>query len=285
MKRIKRKTKGSNRSKKSKAKSRKTVKLPQFPRIPIRIFLVITAIIGPLVVLHYDPLGFFLLKRISIMTETHHVTHDEILKRASITLQTPLTQLRLVDIQERIEKHPWIRAASLRRSFPNQLSIYLQEHEPVALLKLKELYLISSTGTPLKILESSDPMNFPVITGLKRGDNTKERTRLQQRINESLSLITWLETTAALEPFGLSEIHWDKASTLSLITRDKGIPIIVGTAPWQEKLERLIPLITHISQSGQEPKKIILNQGEGIIARYSLYKEDTCQKTATSSWA
>lgn len=221
-----------------------------------------------------DPLSWFRVKNVEVAAGTEHLSEEQIAKLAEVPLGESLMKLDLPAIRERLTKHPWIKSVALRRVFPHTLYIQVWEQEPLAMVLLPKAYLVSREGVVFKQVGRADTSELPKITGLKSGPDSALTERVQRRIDDSLAVLRVLQTTAALQSYGLKEITWKDQRTLSLKTVDPGFTISLGEAPWHEKLNRLIQVLPHLDREQKVPKRISLDQGEGVVVRYSnLSKE------------
>ncbi len=213
----------------------------------------------------YDPASWFRLNKIHVAGPTQHLTVEEIEELAAPTFGLPLMGIDLNPIQNRIEAHPWVRTANLRRLLPGTLYILVEEHVPAAHLLLPKPYLVSDEGITIKKVEPQDPTDLPRILGLEQ---ITDNHLMHRRILESLAVAHKLKTTGALEPFGLSEIKWVNGRRLTLITGTRPFNIELGGAPWSDKIDRLIHVLPHVERDGRFPVRVALDQSDGVVVRY-----------------
>jgi cell division protein FtsQ len=70
------------------------------------------------------------------------------------------------EIQQRLENHPWVRHACVRRQLPGTLYISLTERRPVAVWQHQQkFYLVDDQGVVIAPLPGSMPSDLPVIIG------------------------------------------------------------------------------------------------------------------------
>ena len=93
------------------------------------------------------------------------LTPEIIAERLDIQPHTNIFQIRLDDIQRKLEEMTWVKEARVFRNFPQKLSIHLTERVPFALVKLGELYLVDRDGVVLGGLASGSEIHLPIITG------------------------------------------------------------------------------------------------------------------------
>jgi cell division protein FtsQ len=75
---------------------------------------------------------------------------QQIMEAASVPLKTPVFQLDLKEIAQRVEALPWVRSCEVRRVLPDKLSLRVIERQPVALIRMDTLYYVDEDGTPFK---------------------------------------------------------------------------------------------------------------------------------------
>lgn len=209
------------------------------------------------------------MQTITVAGPTKHLSIEDIEELASPSFGVPIMALDLDPIRKRIAQHPWVRAVGLRRLLPGTLYIHVDEHRPAAIVSYPELFLVSDEGILFKKAEPSDQKNLPFITGLVRPTDEAQVQARQRIIHHSTVIINVLDRSGALEPFGLSELHWEDQRTLSLITQHHPFQIKLGKAPWQHKIDRLFQVLPHLTRDGKIPTRVLLDHGEGVIVRYS----------------
>ena len=139
----------------------------------------------------------------------HHATLAEL---APLTGLAQGTNLFLVDADEvaaRLESHPWVRTAVVRRIFPSTVKVTVDEHRAVALVALGGLYLADAEGQVFKRAVPGDPMGLPVITGLKRGEGEAGRAALEAGVRQALTVARDWRHSPMAKVARLSEIHLD----------------------------------------------------------------------------
>ncbi|MFQ5658067.1 MAG: cell division protein FtsQ/DivIB [Candidatus Methylomirabilales bacterium] len=110
---------------------------------------------------HLD-FSYFRLSEIRIQGNTHVAT-EEILSRSGVRAPVNLLQVSLGELADRITTHPWIRSASIRRQLPLGLIITVEERQPVALLRIGKIYLLSRDGVILEEARRSAVPSLPAV--------------------------------------------------------------------------------------------------------------------------
>lgn len=90
------------------------------------------------------------LSRLVVTGERHYTTNDDI-RQAILALGAPGTFMTQdVDvIQQQIERLPWIKQASVRKQWPDELKIHLVEYVPVA--RWNDLHMVDAEGKAFSV--------------------------------------------------------------------------------------------------------------------------------------
>lgn len=91
---------------------------------------------------------------------------EEVLAYAALPPGTPLLSVQTAEVAERVQQHPFVSRAVVRRVPPDAVVIEVALRDPVAALAAGELYLVDSEGHVMKSARAGDGLDLPVITGL-----------------------------------------------------------------------------------------------------------------------
>ena len=114
------------------------------------------------------PPSFLKVQEVVVLTPPRHLTEFDLIRLSQVKRGDNLATLRLKKVRENILRFPWIREVHLSKRFPGRLLIGVEEHQPVALLELEALYLVSDAGVIFK--KSERVSDLPIITGLTSDD-------------------------------------------------------------------------------------------------------------------
>lgn len=113
--------------------------------------------------------NFFNIKKEKI-SGTQRVLEKEILKLADLNSNENIFKINLYKIEKRIESHPWIQSAKVKRDLPSILSISITEHKPLAIMNIggKASVLINTQGDPFKEYnhDKDNLGKLPVVKGV-----------------------------------------------------------------------------------------------------------------------
>jgi cell division protein FtsQ len=154
------------------------------------------------------------------------------------------------EVARRLSGHPWVRSVSVRKSFPDRLVVRIEERTPVAMVNLDVLYYLDEEGRPFKRLTAYDPKNLAIVTGFSRGDLLRKDPVTMRDLRKTLDLLRGVETGALRR--NVSEIHFDAQDGYTVVTRDAGLQLKVGTMDVKEAVRRIetaMPRISGMSRS------------------------------------
>ena len=141
------------------------------------------------------------------------------------------------EVARRLSGHPWVRSVSVRKSFPDRLVVRIQERTPVAMVNLDVLHYLDDEGRPFKRLTAYDPKNPPIVTGFSRGELFRKDPVTVRDLRKTLDLLRGVEAGALRQ--NVSEIHFDAQDGYTVVTRDAGLQLKVGTMDVKEAIRRI----------------------------------------------
>jgi len=150
--------------------------------------------------------------------------------------------LVLLDLDEAVagvERHPWVRSATARRSFPNEVVISVEERVPVALVQLGQLYLVDADGTIFAQAHDGD-YDHPILTGLPDDLVGAQPEVARRLVSEGLAWLSAAQEKGGLAERDLSELRFDRKTGYTLYLRNGG-EVLLGFAD-RERVARLASL-------------------------------------------
>ncbi|NDY73580.1 TetR family transcriptional regulator [Desulfobacter hydrogenophilus] len=98
------------------------------------------------------------------------VTRDELLARIGLDKPSNIFELQPDLLEKKLNTHPWIRMATVKRQLLSTISIKIEEQEPLAIVTIENLadIVINAQGAPFKEYEPAkdDLKALPVISGV-----------------------------------------------------------------------------------------------------------------------
>jgi len=208
------------------------------------------------------------LKRFSILG-VDQVAASEIAERTGIARSAPLDSVDLAAASRRIESHPWLRAARLRRLPGGDVLAIVDERSPIALLQ-------SGTDTTWRAVDSEgttfaavDPADYPDLLRLRSNAATVS--------SEDVAMA--IEIAARAEASGVARLGSivlpmrrdgaDPESTLGwrLVLADGGPEVVMGNDPSEKRIKRLAELLDARLDAVRSAERIDLRFRDRAILR------------------
>jgi len=213
--------------------------------------------------------GYFGVQQVRVEQQAR-VTEGAILDASDIKVGDSLFDLELHMIGRKIEEHPWIARADVERSFPDRVVIRVVEREARAIIDLGYLYYVDRAGEVFKMLDASDRLDYPVITGIDRQYLLDNPDQTQGCLNLALRLMDELGSRDLFNLDDVSEIHYDQQEGIILHTRIGGVPVRMGTLGFNVKLNRLEKIYGDLEPRLTALKYIDLNVTDRVIVKVDV---------------
>ncbi len=115
-----------------------------------------------------ENMAFFRVEK-PIIRENIVVSDEEIKLLAGISTTSSIFSIAENELAGRITAHPWIEKAVVKKHFPNEVIIEVQEHHPIALVVTEEdkLAYMDIHGSIFTHAIPGDMLDYPVITGMQ----------------------------------------------------------------------------------------------------------------------
>lgn len=174
----------------------------------------------------------FPVRRITFIGNKH-LTADELRALSGIRRNASLLTLSSEKVSEKLLGSPWIKSVSVRKEFPDTLSVTVSEVVPIALLDLNgHLFIINEKGDLLEELKGNTIPFLPMITG----DPFRER----EGFSEALTMAKAMNDKGLSSERDQIEVVLSKPQELTAII--DGMVVKIGAGEQREKLERLLEL-------------------------------------------
>ena len=202
---------------------------------------IISIAIGISMYTYLHPVQIFFPVKHFIFKGNRHLTDDELRELTGIRVHESLITISNRNVSQNLLKSPWILSVSVRKEFPDTLSLIVKEAAPFALLDTNgHLFLIDENGKLLEEMKDDSIPFLPVITG----DPFNER----KGFAEALKLAKLMNDRRFLSERDYIEIIVSKPHELTV--KIDGTVVIMGSGMYNEKLERLLELENKIKNSG-----------------------------------
>ena len=200
--------------------------------------------------------------RVVDMNPCDHVSKDEISGMLKGVARGNIWSLSKEEIGRRLRSHPFVREVVVRKSFPDKLIVRIEEREPVAMINLDALYYVDEQGSIFKRLTAYDAKNLPILTGFSRRELAAKDPVTIRNLRKTIDLLHHAE--AGVLRRNISEVHFDAQDGYTLVTRDFGLQLKIGTMEFPKAMERVEEAMQKLASLGQS-KGVVDLKTEGRI--------------------
>jgi len=255
------------------ARKRKTGREAGRGRFPLRAWLPVAAavlvflLVGAAGAAAYSWLGRspVFSVRVVDMNPGVHVSKDEISGILRGVARGNIWSLSKEEIGRRILSHPYVREVVVRKAFPDKLMVRIEEREPVAMINLDALYYVDEGGSIFKRLTAYDAKTFPILTGFPRDDLAAGDPVTIRNLKKTIDLLRRAEVGTLSR--NISEVHYDAQDGYTLVTRDYGLQLKIGTMDFGEAMRRIEEAMPKLASLGGEKKVVDLKTAGRMYVR------------------
>lgn len=203
--------------------------------------------------------------RVVDLNECDHVTRDEVIGMLGGAASGNIWALSKEEIGARLQSHPFVREVSVRKAFPDRLVVRISERKPVAMVNLDSLYYVDGQGLLFKRLTAYDAKDYPILTGFSRKDLLARDPITMRNLQRTIALLRRAEDGAFSR--NLSEVHFDVLEGFTLVRRDDGLQVKVGTMGPEEAMRRIEEALPKLAKLGQSHGIVDLRTEGRIFVR------------------
>jgi len=197
-------------------------------------------------------------------------TADAIAAESGVTAGANVFSLDLDSARARILADPWISQATLARRLPGTILIQVTERKPAALVALRDTYLATAEGEPFKKLEPGDPIDLPLVTGLRQESLDDDREGTMRTIRRAIDLAAEYEHGALAKRAPLEEVHVDSDGTFAVVVGRSALELVLGGPPFRRKLDQAARVVAELDRRGAKADSIMLDNDsrpERVVVR------------------
>jgi cell division protein FtsQ len=203
--------------------------------------------------------------RVIDMNECSRVTRDEVMGTLKGVAQGNIWSLSKEEIGRSLRTHPFIRTVAVRKVFPDKLVVRIGERTPVAMINLDSLYYVDEQGDVFKRLTAYDAKDYPILTGFSRRDLRAGDPVTLRNLRRTIELLRHAETGVLRR--NISEVHFDPLDGYTLVTRDDGLQVKIGTMEFGEAMRRIEEAMPKLATLGQSRGVVDLKTAGRIFVR------------------
>ncbi len=235
--------------------------------LPVAAAFLAVALVGAAGAAVYSWLGHSRIFSVQVIdiNPCDHVSRDEVSGILTGVSQGNIWALSTREIGRRLLTHPYVREVSVRKAFPDKLVVRVGERRPVAMINLDSLYYVDERGEIFKRLTAYDPKGYPIVTGFSREDLAAKDPVSMRNLKGTIELLQCAESGALRE--NISEAHFDAQDGFTLVTRDFGLQLKIGTTEFREAMRRVEEAMPKLASLGRDRGIVDLKTAGRIYMR------------------
>lgn len=267
-----RKQKLKTRVKKNKRKKTSNILNGLYVVLKVAAGLFLLIVVSNLFVLAHDLFvqSTYFESKTVVIKGADRLSEKDIMEQAQVKMGANILSVNLTLAKKRLQAHPWIASASVRREFPDTVIIEIKEHRPIAVVDMEQRYLMNINGELFKRWSPEDSVVLPVIKGLTGTDIAFSRMYpniITDGVLDVLRLGSGLESVISNRI--VKRILVDRELGITLCVSENMKTIKLGHPDYQVKYENLKRALFFIDTSDyiqdfytidlSEEKKIVID--------------------------
>jgi cell division protein FtsQ len=183
----------------------------------------------------------------------HYVSKDEVLaalglKHALYGNAGNIFKTSLDERERRIESIPWVKSATIVRSYPHNLTVYIAERTPIAFVNVGgKVKLVDQQGVLLDPPEKGH-FDFPIVNGLDFEANASDRAA---RLNLYQEFMQETSGKMAGSGWNVSEVDLSDVDNLKALLVQDGQTLLVyfGDSSFAERFDNLMTVLPQLRRT------------------------------------
>ena len=190
-----------------------------------------------------------------------HTSREEVWARSGLELGQNLFGIDADQVANRLRSLSWVSEVEVRRVLPDRVRVELNEHRPVALVALGDLYYVSDRARVFRAYARGEPLTLPLIFGVSRSGYERADPEALRRLETALSFLTAWD-----EVFG-SKIEQPRSVEVQAVgmvryRSTEGADIRVGPPPWDRALGRAQTALDLMAETGRRVDALYVGRHE-----------------------
>lgn len=206
------------------------------------------------------------ISKVSVDGELSYISQQAVQQRIAPYIQASFLQINLSGMRQELEQMPWIAHAEVRRVWPDQIMIRLEEQLPVA--RWGDEALLNNAGHAFAPRESANYQHLPRLAGPQRA---------QRQVMQQYQVLSQM-----LRPLGFSIIALEMRERGSWYLRTaQGIDLLLGRDHIVDKMRRFAAIYEKALKA-QQPNiaRIDLRYPNGLAVAWREPVAPTAAKAA-----
>lgn len=193
---------------------------------------------------------------------------DELASIAGIAKGQNVFGADLDRARARLIADPWVSEASLARQLPGTIFLRVVEREAGGIVATNdgsakaaggETYVVTRDGAIIKRLETGDPTDLTIVTGVVLSQLLEDRDGAARTVRRALDLAADYEHSPLASRSPLEEVHVEPNGEMTLVIGKNAVALHMGSPPYRRKLEQAMRVVAELDRRGAKPDSIMLD--------------------------
>lgn len=195
---------------------------------------------------------------------------DAIAAESGIAIGTNVFGADLDAARARLLADPWLADATLARRLPGTILVHVTERKPGALVAMGDVWLATAEGEPFKRIEPGDPVDLPLVTGIRPEMLADDREGSLRSIRRAIDLAAEYDHGGLGRRLPLQEVHVQPDGGFALVVGHSAMELVLGGAPFRRKLDQATRVVAELEGRGAKADAIMLDNDarpERVVVR------------------
>jgi cell division protein FtsQ len=195
---------------------------------------------------------------------------DAVAAECGVSVGANVFALDLDAARARVLGDPWIAEATLARRLPGTILVQVTERKAAALVALGDTYLATPDGEPFKHLEPGDPIDLPLVTGLRPEALSDDHDGTTRTIRRAIDLAAEYEHGPLARRAPLEEVHVEPDGSYTVVVGRGALELVLGGPPFRRKLDQAARVVAELDKRGAKADAIMLDNDarpERVVVR------------------
>lgn len=158
---------------------------------------------------------------------TRHILVDEIMTLVALPDAVLFEDIDLGEIRKRVERHPYVKTASVNRDFPATVRVTIEERKPSVLLIGSRMAVVDEENIVMPVRHGDALQNLAVVSGTFSIPQTGDTLR-HAGAGRALQILRATRETDEVMYHLFSEIRVAGNNELTAYTAYGGVPVLLG---------------------------------------------------------
>jgi cell division septal protein FtsQ len=217
----------------------------------------------------------------------HYVSRDEVLAALGVQggasgKESNLFSSSLSRREKQVESIPWVQSATVVRSYPHSLAVYVTERVPVAFVDVgSQIKMVDRQGVLLDSPEKGH-FDFPIVKGLDFNGNPADRAA---RLNLYQEFMRDTSQKMANSGWVVSEVDLSDESNLKALLVQGGQTLLVyfGSTGFLSRFENLITVLPQLRKANARIDSVDLRFRNQVVVNPAGQDSTSGQSTGFST--